>query len=104
MQCSLILGLFLILLAVAGIIGVLRILYGFLSASPETGDTEVGVTIYLKGKTEVEQVLRAAKEIRDVFFPSAKILIRWDEGFKEKDLAESAAAFYGLEFEEISRN
>jgi len=99
---SLILGLFLILLVVAGIVGILRLLYGFMSVSPEAGDSEVKVSIHLKGKAEAEQVLRAAQEIRDVFFPAAKIMVRWDESFEDKALAKTAALYYNIDFEEIS--
>lgn len=101
MQENMILGLFLLFLIVAGVVGILRLLYVFLNASPETGDSEVSVTIHLKDNAEVEQVLRAARELRNVFFPSANILIRCDRNFEGKILAKKAALLYQFNFEEL---
>ena len=100
MHESLILGLFLILLIVAGMVGVLRLLYSFLCAAPETGESEIQVVICLKGDVEAEPVLRAAKEIRDVYFPAAAIKVICEEDYKEKALAEKAACIYDIGFEE----
>ncbi|MCX7614601.1 MAG: hypothetical protein N2Z65_02450 [Clostridiales bacterium] len=101
MQENLILGLFLFFLIVAGVIGIIRFLYAFLNTSPETGDSEINVTIHLKGNAEVEQVLRAAKEMRNMFFPTANVLILCEENFEGKAIAKKASLLYKFDFEEI---
>ena len=55
LQEHFVLGLFLVLLVVAGVIALLRLLYAFVCSAPETGMSDSCLTIVLKNKAQEEQ-------------------------------------------------
>ena len=70
-----ILGMFLTLLVVAGIVGMLRLLYAFLCMAPLMGKSKASLSLKLDGDYDVENVVKAAAQVRELFFPGMEIQI-----------------------------